>query len=150
MTDTIGTDRRRSKVAAAHRHHVARMARGVARRLGCSEVAAQRRLERARLLLREVVAEIEEADCHDLRCWLDAALAEARSAVAGPRVEFSPQHLAYLAQVDGLEDGALARLIANPDCPEALRTWLRKAQAEASSRLDLIAAGSARLASLTC
>lgn len=150
MTTTIAAPRRRSKVAAAHRHHVGQMARAVAERMRCSEVAAQRRLERTQETLREIVAVVEAEDCEQTRQWLARALAGAMSALGGPRLRYSPELLADLAVVDAVEDGKLAKLIASPDCPDRLRAWLRAAEAESASRLDLIASARARLEAGPC
>lgn len=146
MTTTLDTPRRRSKVAQAHRDRgTGVMARALARQARKSAVTYQRRIQRHREMLREMVVAIECGDSAELRHWLRAHLHDALAIIDGPRLPYTADLLAGLALKDGIEDGALARLIADPRCPQRIRAWLRAAEVEHTDRADAIAAARAEL-----
>ena len=148
---SLGAERKRSKVAQGHRDRTrgtGYAARGLAAMAGGSPVTYQRRLQRFREMLGEVVAWVEADNSPEARQWLATLLTDALSTLAGPRLPFTATQLAQLAAIDGAEDGALARLIAEPHSAARIREWVRAAEAEQASRTDLIAAAHAHLGGL--
>lgn len=126
--------------------HVSLFAVALGRRIGCAGRTAQRRIEVARDLLRDVAKLVIGAPEHG-----DAAVALVSSVTAAATLGKPSPWTADLAVTisghDGREDGPLAMVCAAPFDVVAVKTWLRTAKAEQLARAEGIASAEAWVAS---
>lgn len=125
------------EVALYTRPHASGVAREVARRLGCSVTAAQRRIERTHELLIILPAAAEAVGRQDwLRLWatrFDVARA------AGSDIAFSLSALRTAAAADNTEDQSLVDLLTE-DTTENLDRYIRDLEHEIAVKSELLVA----------
>lgn len=126
-----------SEVAPYPRPHASGVAREIARRLGCSVVAAQRRIERAHELLIMLPAAAVAVNRPDwLQLW-SAQFDVARAAGCG--IPFSVAALRTAAAADKTEDLSLIHLIT-ADTPDNLDRYIRDLEHEIVVKSELLVA----------
>lgn len=143
MTTTTIASRPRAEQGATYpRHHVSAGAVALARRLGCSDTAAQRRVERFKALSVDLAAIVR--DDPSLAAWAAALVAPVNG--AGSPVPLLDDPLMLEAQeADLTEDLAEARYRANPT-RDNLSTWTRANSRAIVASKALLAAQAEELA----
>jgi hypothetical protein len=110
----------------------------LAHRLGLrSEKAAQCRMDRARELLRHMIAVAQEANQGD---WLRWWFLESDALRNGPRLPFANWLVTAVSGKDSTEDQRMVAMLADPSDREAQLAWVKSLEEEIVAKQELLAA----------